>query len=278
MKTDEEIISEWWKLIDTDSELRSAIRLYRMAERSRKPNYCDMEKASYEYHKAHHPDGTTHVCYFCECEEQAHADERRKTISSLAKSITPKEARGIGLVFNETALKEAYAKGKADGKIEQTEKLNRQWLETVHQVRINEREAGRKEGQANLKYELLSKETVMAILNENPIGIHNDAETKVRFIIAVAIKSASESLGESLQHVSAERIDGRKPLGKGQTTAQKSGNDGDSSHAKPPTTPKPEKPYTCQECGEAHEWGDGHTPDGRTHWQSCIKCGKKKED
>ena len=109
---DEEIIKMWADIklpkgtIFTshdigDKEKQAAIRLYRMAERSRKPNYCDMEKAAYENHKAHHPDGTTHVCYFCECEEQAHADERRKTISSLAKSITPKEARGIGLVFNE---------------------------------------------------------------------------------------------------------------------------------------------------------------------------------
>ena len=106
MKTDEEIISEWWKLIDTDSELRSAIRLYRMAERSRKPNYCDMEKAAYENHKAHHPDGTTHVCYFCECEEQARADERRKCEKEKLEAVA---------MVSEMVQVEAYAKGKAEG-------------------------------------------------------------------------------------------------------------------------------------------------------------------
>ena len=32
----------------------------------------------------------------------------------------------------------------------------------------------------------------------------------------------------------------------------------------------------CKSDDCKHEWGDGHTPDGKKHWQSCVKCGKPK--
>jgi hypothetical protein len=27
-----------------------------------------------------------------------------------------------------------------------------------------------------------------------------------------------------------------------------------------------------------HKWGEGHTPDGKIHWEMCVKCNKKKDD
>lgn len=34
--------------------------------------------------------------------------------------------------------------------------------------------------------------------------------------------------------------------------------------------------YYCQKCKSEkpcnHEWGDGHTPDGKIHWENCVKC------
>jgi len=50
---------------------------------------CDMEKASYEFHKAFHPDGTTHTCYFCEAEEQARASKRDELSKLFAKEHAP---------------------------------------------------------------------------------------------------------------------------------------------------------------------------------------------
>ena len=88
---DDEIKKLWNRCVDetpmpTDAG-DVAIRLYRMAERSKKPNYCDMEKAAYENHKAFHPDGTTHICYFCDCEKQARASARAELIEKLKDEL-----------------------------------------------------------------------------------------------------------------------------------------------------------------------------------------------
>ena len=198
--------------------------------------------------------------------------QRSKTAYELGKADgkeevyekypTTNKEKNVQIMSYDVGYSEGFDAGEKSGLSDGYKKGQESMMKTCSECQKVQYKKGQAELIEKLKVEmtLAGWHQGMSIHQEQEMGDYRRGQIDVMRWLE---RKASESLGATAQPKGNEISPKTKP--------ENACGCGDDNHATHRIPNKPEN--ACK-----HEWGDGHTPDGRTHWESCIKCGAAKPE